>query len=171
MDERLRMGLVVFLSCVVLMGGLPLYAEPLEEEEKPLGVKEQIRQMGYSEEVIKAYRKEEKVKLLSTWPWSPSFPTRERKKEVVASSWIITAFLGGLTVYFAVEHSDVEPPPAAFSGAVTGISAIVATIYSVKPVRESSTLLNLEKGRVVIKLPSTHIKEKECHLSLLKIKF
>ena len=171
MDKGLRRGLVMVLSCVMLMGGSLLYAEPQEEAEKrSLSVEEQMRQMGYSEEAIRAYKKEE-VKLPPTWPWSPSFPTREQKKEVVASSWIMTALLGGLTVYFAVEHNDVYPKPAAFAGGVTAISATVATIYTFKPVRERSALLNLEKGRVVMGVPSSHIKEKEYHLSLLKIRF
>lgn len=171
MEKGLRTGLVVVLSCIILMGSSPLYAEPPEEAEgESLSTEEQIRQMGYSGEVIRAYKREE-VKLPPTWPWSPSFPTKGQKKEVVASSWIITALLGGLTVYFSIEHNDVYPKPAAFAGAATGISAIVATIYTVKPAREESALLNLEKGRVVIGVPSPNIKEKECHFSLLKIRF
>lgn len=170
MDKRLKKGLVLTLSLIMLMSSSLLYAEAPEEEKKPLSVEEQIRQLGYSEEVIRAYKKEE-VKLPPTWPWSPSFPTREQKKEVVASGWIITALLGGLTVYFAVEHPNVDPQPAAFAGAATAISAAVAAIYTFKPVRERPAFLNLERGRVVIGIPSPVINEKECHLSLLEIKF
>jgi hypothetical protein len=172
MGKGLKLGLVVVLSCSVLAGNIALYAQsPGQKEEKSLSLEEELEQMGYSEEAIRKYTEEEDPPLPATWPFSPSFPTAARKKEVVTGSWMVTAVLGAATAYFAIERYGTSPPPAAISGSAAGISAIIATIYTFKPVRESSAFLDGDGAGMAIETPFSSSPDKEYYLSLLKIEF